>query len=31
MVEFEKHLVFIRAVLTHGEYDKNKWKPDCET
>lgn len=30
MVEFEKHLVFIRAALTHKEYDKDKWKPDCE-
>jgi len=30
MVEFEKHIVFIRAVLLHGEYDQNKWKPDCE-
>jgi len=30
MVEFEKHLAFIREVLTHKEYDKDKWKPDCE-
>lgn len=30
IVEYEKHLVFIRAVLRHSEYDKNKWKPDCE-
>lgn len=30
MVEFEKQLVFIRAVLTHKEYDQDKWKPDCE-
>src|SRR5687767_6365255 len=30
MVEFEKHIVFIRTVLLHSEYDKNKWKSDCE-
>lgn len=30
MVEYEKHLVFIRAIMTHKEYDKEKWKPDCE-
>jgi len=30
MVEFEKHIVFIRAVLLHSEYDQNIWKPDCE-
>jgi mRNA interferase HigB len=21
--------VYIRKVLTHAEYDKGKWKPDC--
>lgn len=30
MIEYEKHLVFIRAVLTHKDYDAGKWKPDCE-
>lgn len=30
IVEYEKHLVFIRAILIHKEYDKDKWKPDCE-
>lgn len=29
MIEYQKHLVFIRQVLTHVEYDKNKWQPDC--
>lgn len=29
-IEYQKYLVFIRAVLTHPEYDKDKWKPDCE-
>lgn len=28
-VEYQKHLIFIRAVLTHSEYDKNKWQADC--
>ena len=23
-------VVFIRAVLTHTEYDKGRWKQDCE-
>jgi mRNA interferase HigB len=23
------HNVFVRAVLTHAEYDKGKWKADC--
>ena len=31
MVEFEKHLVFIRFVLSHDDYDKDKWKSDCES
>ncbi len=30
IVEYEKHLVFIRAILIHKEYDKDKWKKDCE-
>ena len=21
--------IYIREVLTHAEYDKGKWKPDC--
>ncbi len=29
-VEYQKHLVFIRFVLTHSEYDKKKWQFDCE-
>lgn len=27
-IDFDKGIVFIREVLTHGEYDKNKWKKD---
>jgi len=29
-VRYQKHLIFIRAVLTHEEYDENKWCGDCE-
>jgi mRNA interferase HigB len=27
-VEFEKHRVYIRRVMTHQEYDANEWKND---
>jgi mRNA interferase HigB len=27
-VEYEKHRVYIRAVMTHREYDSNDWKQD---
>ncbi len=27
-IDFPKGKVFIREVLTHAEYDKNKWKKD---
>ncbi|HYJ91704.1 MAG TPA: type II toxin-antitoxin system HigB family toxin [Pyrinomonadaceae bacterium] len=29
-VRYQKHIVFIRVVLTHKEYDENKWCSDCE-
>jgi mRNA interferase HigB len=25
-----KGTLFVKHFLTHAEYDKNKWKPDCE-
>lgn len=28
IIEYQKHLVFIRQIMTHNEYDKNKWKED---
>jgi mRNA interferase HigB len=28
-VEYRKHIVFIRFVLTHSEYDEKKWQSDC--
>jgi mRNA interferase HigB len=27
-IDFSKQKVFIRHVLTHADYDKNKWKND---
>jgi mRNA interferase HigB len=27
-IEFQKQRVYIRAVLTHAEYDQEKWKDD---
>jgi mRNA interferase HigB len=28
-VKYKTHSVFIRFVLTHKEYDENKWQSDC--
>lgn len=28
LVDFTHKKVFIRSILTHAEYDKNKWKQD---
>jgi len=28
-IDFQRQTVYVRHVLTHREYDKNKWKPDC--
>lgn len=28
-VNFRRNEVFIREVLSHAEYDKDKWKTDC--
>ena len=27
-IDYEYQIIFIRAVLTHAEYDKEKWKND---
>jgi mRNA interferase HigB len=29
-IRYKIRRVFIRFVLTHKEYDKDKWKKDCE-
>ena len=28
-IHFNRQMVFIRFVLTHREYDKEKWKSEC--
>lgn len=28
-IHFNRQMVFIRFVLTHSEYDKDKWKSEC--
>ena len=28
-INYQTHHVFVRAVLTHREYDEAKWKADC--
>lgn len=30
MIEYQKHLVFIRSCLTHADYDEQKWQFDCQ-
>jgi len=29
-INFVSKIVYIRNVLTHREYDKDKWKADCQ-
>ena len=28
-INYESKTVFIKNILTHAEYDKDKWKKDC--
>lgn len=28
-IHFNRQMVFIRFVLTHREYDRDKWKAEC--
>ena len=28
-LEFEKGLIFIKGVYTHAEYNKDRWKKEC--
>jgi mRNA interferase HigB len=28
-INFLRKIVYIRSIMTHAEYDKNKWKADC--
>jgi mRNA interferase HigB len=27
-IDYERQLIYIKSVLTHAEYDKEKWKDD---
>ena len=27
-IDYEKRVIFVKYVLTHSEYDKNRWKHD---
>lgn len=29
-IHYNRSKVFVRFILTHSEYDDEKWKPDCE-
>ncbi|MGD9854863.1 MAG: type II toxin-antitoxin system HigB family toxin [Planctomycetaceae bacterium] len=29
-VHYNRRKVFLRSVLTHSEYDRGRWKADCE-
>jgi mRNA interferase HigB len=29
-IRYQSKLVFIRRIMTHAEYDKGRWKDDCE-
>lgn len=28
-INFKAKIIYIRSILTHKEYDKDKWKEDC--
>jgi mRNA interferase HigB len=28
-IDFKRQTVYVRHVMTHKEYDKEKWKSDC--
>ncbi len=28
-IRYDRQAIYIRSVLTHAEYDKEKWKNDC--
>jgi mRNA interferase HigB len=29
-IDYRAQVLLIRKILTHAEYDKDKWKADCE-
>lgn len=30
-VNYKTHVVYVRNILTHSDYDKEKWKDDCSS
>jgi mRNA interferase HigB len=28
-INYRRHAVYVRAILTHSDYDKGKWQADC--
>src|SRR5262249_14600130 len=30
-LDYRAQVISIREILTHAEYDKDKWKADCQT
>ena len=28
-IHFNRQMIFVRAVLSHAEYDRDKWKAQC--
>mgnify|MGYP000934536627 CR=1 FL=1 len=28
-IDYEAQVIFIKHIMTHAEYDKDKWKKDC--
>ena len=29
-INYKRKIIYVRFVLTHNEYDRDKWKDDCE-
>ncbi len=30
-IHYNSHIIYIRHVLTHADYDKDKWKIECDS
>jgi len=30
-INYKTHVVYVRNILTHSDYDKEKWKDDCDS
>jgi mRNA interferase HigB len=29
-IDYQRQTIYIKSILTHAEYDKEKWKRDCK-